>query len=63
MASDHDDLKPKLKELRKAQLERLTPAAQRAAEAPGDHEQLVDLIKVYTAIKAIDYAIKHYDEN
>ena len=62
MAHAGDKLKPALKALRKAQLEHLRPAAKRAADAPDDHEQLVDLIKVYTAIKAIDFAIKHDDE-
>ena len=46
----------KLRELRQAQLELVWPAAEQAA-ASSDHAPLVDLIKVYTAIRAIDFAI------
>ena len=46
----------KLKELRQAQLELIWPAAEQAADS-SDHAPLVDLIKVYTAIQAIDFAI------
>ncbi len=62
MSEADDDLKSKLKVLRREQLERLAPVARQAAEAPQDHEQLAELIKVYTAIKAVEFAIKHYDE-
>lgn len=46
----------RLRELRAAQLALVWPAAERAASS-SDHEPLVDLIKVYTAIQAIDFAI------
>ena len=46
----------KLRELRKAQLALVWPAAE-AAAASSDHEPLIELIKVYTAIQAIDFAI------
>ena len=62
MSTDDKDLKRKLKTLREAQMERLPAAARQATEQPEDHEQLVELIKVYTAIKAIDFAMKHYDD-
>ena len=46
----------KLRELRQAQVALGWPAAERAA-ASIDHAPLVELIKVYTAIQAIDFAI------
>ena len=46
----------KLRELRAAQLALVWPAAEQAA-ASGDHAPLMELIKVYTAIQAIDFAI------
>ena len=46
----------KLRELRQAQLALIWPAAE-AAAASSDHEPLIELIKVYTAIQAIDFAI------
>ena len=46
----------KLRELREAQLALVWPAAEQAA-ASSDHAPLVELIKVYTAIQAIDFAI------
>ena len=46
----------KLRELREAQLALIWPAAEQAA-ASSDHAPLVELIKVYTAIRAIDFAI------
>ena len=46
----------RLRELRQAQLALVWPAAEQAA-ASGDHAPLVELIKVYTAIQAIDFAI------
>ena len=46
----------KLRELREAQLALIWPAAEQAA-ANSDHAPLVELIKVYTAIQAIDFAI------
>ena len=46
----------KLRELREAQLALIWPAAEEAA-ASSDHTPLVELIKVYTAIQAIDFAI------
>ena len=46
----------KLRELREAQLALIWPAAEHAA-ASSDHAPLVELIKVYTAIQAIDFAI------
>lgn len=48
----------KLKALRASQLELVWPAAEAAATS-GDHSTLVDLIKVYTAIQAIDFALAH----
>ena len=48
----------KLKALRAAQLEQVWPAA-KAAAASRDHAPLVDLIKVYTAIQALDFALAH----
>ena len=46
----------KLRELRQAQLALVWPAAEQAA-ASADHAPLIELIKVYTAIQAIDFAI------
>lgn len=46
----------KLRELRAAQLALVWPAAEEAA-ASADHAPLIELIKVYTAIRAIDFAI------
>ena len=46
----------KLRELRQAQLALVWPAAEQAA-ASSDHAPLIELIKVYTAIQAIDFAI------
>ena len=46
----------KRRELREAQLALIWPAAEQAA-ASFDHAPLVELIKVYTAIQAIDFAI------
>ncbi len=46
----------RLRALRAEQMERLWPAAEAAAEN-GDHERLIDLIKVYTAVQAIDFAL------
>ena len=46
----------KLRELRAVQLALVWPAAEEAA-ASSDHAPLVELIKVYTAIQAIDFAI------
>ena len=46
----------KLRELREAQLALVWPAAEQAA-ASSEHAPLVELIKVYTAIQAIDFAI------
>lgn len=46
----------KLRELRAAQMALVWPAAVEAA-ASGDHAPLVELIKVYTAVQAIDFAI------
>lgn len=48
-----DDTLARRRELRTAQLALVWPAAERAA-ATADHEPLVDLIKVYTAVPAID---------
>lgn len=62
MSKSDGSLKSKLKALRQEQLKRLAPAAKQAADSPLDHEQLVELIKVYTAVKAVDFAIKHYDD-
>lgn len=47
----------KLRELRAAQVALVWPAAERAAADGSDHAPLVELIKVYTAIQAIDFAI------
>ena len=54
----------KLRELRQAQLALVWPAAEQAA-ASADHAPLVELIKVYTAIQAIDFAAiaNHPDPN
>ena len=46
----------KLRERREAQLALVWPAAEQAA-ASSEHAPLVELIKVYTAIQAIDFAI------
>ena len=46
----------RLRELRQAQLALVWPAAEQAA-ASADHAPLIELIKVYTAIQAIDFAI------
>ena len=46
----------KLRDLRAAQLALVWPAAEQAA-ASSDHAPLVELIKVYTAVQAIDFAI------
>ncbi len=46
----------KSRELRTAKLARVWPAAEEGA-ASSDHAPLVELIKVYTAIQAIDFAI------
>ena len=46
----------KLRELREAQLALVWPAAEQAA-ASSNHTLLVELIKVYTAVQAIDFAI------
>ena len=51
-----DAVLAKLRELRAAQLALVWPAAEQAA-ASSDHAPLVELIKVYTAIQAIDFAI------
>ena len=48
----------KLKALRASQLERIWPAAELAATS-GDHEDRVELIQLYTAVKAIDFALSH----
>ena len=59
MSDPHDPTEAtggKLRELRAAQMELVWPAAQTAADS-GDHAPLVELIKVYTAIQAIDFAI------
>ena len=48
----------KLKALRASQLELVWPAAEAAATS-NDHSPLVELIKVYTAIQAIDFALEH----
>ena len=55
---DVDAVAEKLKALRATQLEQVWPAA-RAAATSGDHEPLVELIRVYTAIQAIDFALSH----
>ena len=55
---DVDAVAEKLKALRTSQLEQVWPAAQAAATS-GDHSPLVELIKVYTAIQAIDFALAH----
>ncbi len=46
----------KLRQLREEQLALIWPAAEQAA-ATSDHAPLVELIKVYTAIQAIDFAL------
>lgn len=46
----------KLRELRQAQMALIWPAAEKAATT-SDHEALIELIKVYTAVQAIDFAI------
>ncbi len=46
----------KLRELRAAQLAMIWPAAEQAA-ASSDHAPLIELIKVYTAVQAIDFAV------
>lgn len=46
----------KLRELRKAQLALVWPAVEQAAASSG-HAPLVERIKLYTAIQAIDFAI------
>ena len=46
----------RLGELRQAQLALVWPAAEQAA-ASADHAPLIELIKVYTAVQAIDFAI------
>ena len=46
----------RLRELRQEQLALVWPAAEQAA-TNSDHAPLVELIKVYTAIQAIDFAI------
>ena len=46
----------RLRGLRAEQMERLWPAAEAAAEH-GDHERLIELIKVYTAVQAIDFVL------
>lgn len=61
MSDTQDDVEAvveKLKALRASQLELVWPAA-KAAATSGDHSPLVDLIKVYTAIQAIDFALAH----
>ena len=46
----------KLRQLREEQLALIWPAAEQAAAA-SDHAPLVELIKAYTAIQAIDFAL------
>ncbi len=46
----------KLRQLREEQLALIWPAAEQAA-ATSDHAPLVELIKVCTAIQAIDFAL------
>ena len=53
-----DETLARLRELRQAQMALVWPAAEQAA-ASADHSPLVELIKVYTAIQAIDFAIAH----
>lgn len=54
--SEIDDMVEKLKALRTSQLALVWPAAETAATS-GEHSALVDLIKVHTAIEAIDFAL------
>lgn len=56
-ATDVDGVAEALKALRTSQLALVWPAAQAAAR--GDHADLVELIKIYTAIQAIDFALSH----
>lgn len=51
-----DAVLTKLRELRAAQLALVWPAAEQAAVS-SDHAPLIELIKVHTAIQAIDFAI------
>ncbi len=48
----------KLKALRASQLERVWPAAEAAATS-GDHDALVELIKIHTGVRAIEFALSH----
>ena len=57
-AADPEETLVKLRELREAQLALVWPAAEQAA-ASQDHAPLMELIKVYTAVQAIDFAIAH----
>ena len=57
-AEDAEKTVERLKALRAAQMDLIWPAAKAAAEA-SDHAPLIELIKVYTAIQAIDFAIAH----
>ena len=56
LIDDTEETLAKLRELRASQVAQVWPAAQAAATS-GDHEPLVELIKVYTAVQAIDFAI------
>ena len=55
---DTDSVAEQLTALRAAQLELVWPAAKTAAQS-GDHADLVELIKIYTAMQAIDFALSH----
>ena len=56
--NDAEAVVAKLKVLRASQLELVWPTAEAAATS-NDHSPLVELIKVYTAIQAIDFALEH----
>ena len=58
MPDQPDAVIDKLKALRASQMERVWPAAELAAQS-GDHEPLVELIKLHTAIRAIDFALSN----
>ena len=55
---DVEGVAEKLKALRASQLQLIWPAAEAAASS-SDHAPLVELIKIYTAIQAIDFALSH----
>ena len=56
--NDAEAVAEKLKALRASQLELVWPAAEAAATS-GNHSPLIELIKVYTAVQAIDFALAH----